>query len=229
MNTNNEEIIDEENIEVSNEDSNLVKETNKTQDVVEDIEAQIVPEDLQEAKVLEDAEIVKEEEEEVEELLESDKEKDMRKSKKKLEAENKKLQEEVDSFKDKFLRTSAEYENFRKRTTKEKQNIYTDACADVLKEVLPVLDNLELALSVEGGGDKLRTGVEMTVRLFTTAFNKLGVEEIATNVEFDPNFHNAVMHVEDEQYGTSEIVEVFQKGYKKGDKVLKHSMVKVAN
>lgn len=225
MNTNKKEIIDEENIEVSNEDSNLGDET---QDEVETIEPEIVPEDLEEAEVLEDAEIV-EEDEEVEELLESDKEKDMRKSKKKLEAENKTLQDDVNTFKDKLLRTTAEYENFRKRTTKEKQNIYTDACADVLKEVLPVLDNLELALSVEGGGDELRTGVEMTARLFSTAFKKLGVEEIATDVEFDPNFHNAVMHVEDEQYGTSEIVEVFQKGYKKGDKVLKHSMVKVAN
>ncbi|MGH4139317.1 nucleotide exchange factor GrpE [Clostridium sp.] len=175
----------------------------------------------------EEAEIV--EEEEFNELLESEKEKNMSKKMKKLEEENMKLQNEVVAFKDKLLRTAAEYENFRKRTVKEKECIYTDACSDVLKEVLPVLDNLERALSVEGSGEDLRTGVEMTVRQFNDAFNKLGVEELAEDGEFDPNFHNAVMHVEDEQYGTNEIVEVFQKGYKRANKVLRHSMVKVAN
>ena len=133
------------------------------------------------------------------------------------------------AFKDKLLRTTAEYENFRKRTAKEKEGIYTDACADVLKEILPVLDNLERAISVEGSGEDIKKGIEMTVRQFNDAFVKLEVEEIATEGEFDPNFHNAVMHVEDENFGNNEIVEVFQKGYKKGNKVLRHSMVKVAN
>ncbi|MGH4125859.1 MAG: nucleotide exchange factor GrpE [Clostridium sp.] len=175
----------------------------------------------------EEAEIV----EEVDpiELLESENEKNMSKKIKKLQEENTKLEDEVIAIKDKFLRTMAEYENFRKRTAKEKEGIYTDACADVLKEVLPVLDNLERALSVEGCGEDLRTGVEMTVRQFNDAFNKLGVEELSPEGAFDPNFHNAVMHVEDEQYGTNEIVEVFQKGYKRANKVLRHSMVKVAN
>ncbi|MBU3160104.1 nucleotide exchange factor GrpE [Clostridium frigoris] len=220
-------MVDEENIECSNEDSNSVGDTSEVKESNEETE-NIVDETLEEAEVLQDAEIV-EEDEEVEELLESDKEKDMRKSKKKLEAENKKLQDDVDGFKDKFLRTTAEYENFRKRTIKEKQNIYTDACADVLKELLPVLDNLERALSVEGGGEELRTGVENTVKLFNTAFKKLGIEELSSTGEFDPNLHNAVMHVEDEQYGVNQIVEVLQKGYKKENKVLRHSMVKVAN
>ncbi|WP_375539413.1 nucleotide exchange factor GrpE [Clostridium estertheticum] len=227
MNTNNKEILDEENTKFSNEDSSLADETNEVKESKKETE-DTLDKTLEEAEVLEDAEIV-EEDEEVEELLESDKEKDMRKSKKKLEAENKNLQDNVDSFKDKLLRTTAEYENFRKRTIKEKQNIYTDACADVLKEVLPVLDNLERALSVEGGGDELRTGVENTVKLFNAAFKKLGIEELSSTGEFDPNFHNAVMHVEDEQYGVNQIVEVLQKGYKKEDKVLRHSMVKVAN
>ena len=175
----------------------------------------------------EDAEIV--EEEEFIELLESEKEKDMNKKMKKLQEENTKLENEAIASKDRLLRTMAEYENFRKRTVKEKEGIYTDACADVLKEVLPVLDNLERALSVEGCGEDLRTGVEMTVRQFNDAFIKLGVEELSPEGEFDPNLHNAVMHVEDEQYGNNEIVEVFQKGYKRANKVLRHSMVKVAN
>ncbi len=223
MNTNNQEILKEdlkeENTSIPNNGaSSSVDETGESQSTMGETEGST-------EETAEEAEIV----EEVEELLESEKEKDMKKNKKKLEEENMKLQSELDDFKDKYLRTSAEYENFRKRTVKEKHGIYTDACADVLKEVLPVLDNLERALSVEGTGEDLRVGVEMTVRQFNDAFTKLGVEELVSEGEFDPNLHNAVMHVEDEQYGTNEIVEVFQKGYKRANKVLRHSMVKVAN
>ena len=228
MRTNNQEILKEdlkeENTSIPNNGvSSSVHETGESQSDMEETEGSI-------EGTAEEAEIVEAEEvEEVEELLESEKEKNMKKNKKKLEEENKAIQSELDDFKDKYLRTSAEYENFRKRTVKEKHGIYTDACADVLKEVLPVLDNLERALSVEGTGEDLRVGVEMTVRQFNDAFTKLGVEELVSEGEFDPNLHNAVMHVEDEQYGTNEIVEVFQKGYKKENKVLRHSMVKVAN
>lgn len=143
--------------------------------------------------------------------------------------EIKELKDENEGLKDKLLRTAAEYDNFRKRTTKEKENIYTDACADVLKEMLPVLDNLERAIAVDGSVEDLKKGVEMTINQFKSAFDKLGVEEIATDGEFDPNVHNAVMHVEDETLGANQIAEVFQKGYKKGSKVLRYSMVKVAN
>lgn len=237
MCTNNVEEMEEANTKASDEGSSSVDETSKAQSNEQENDS-IEDKTLEDAEVLEEAEIVEDPENveneeleanEPEELLESDKEKDMKKNKKKLQEENKKLQEDVDAVKDKFLRTTAEYENFRKRTVKEKQNIYTDACADVLKEILPVLDNLERALSVEGGGEDLRTGVENTVKLFDTAFKKLGVEELASTGEFDPNLHNAVMHVEDEEYGVNQIVEVLQKGYKKQDKVLRHSMVKVAN
>jgi len=228
VDTNNENILEDENTSVPNADPTVGK-TEGGQNAKGETEG-FIDESIYET--IEDAEIVEGEEledEESEELLESGKEKDMRKNRKKLEEENKKLQDEVDSFKDKLLRTTAEYENFRKRTVKEKQSIYTDSCADVLKEVLPVLDNLERALLVEGCGEELRTGVEMTVKLFNGAFEKLGVEELASSGKFDPNLHNAVMHVEDEQYGENEIVEVFQKGYKKENKILRHSMVKVAN
>lgn len=148
---------------------------------------------------------------------------------KKLAEENSRTQNEVEVLKDRLARTVAEYDNFRKRTAKEKEGIYTDACEDVLKEMFPVLDNLERAISVEGSIEDLKKGIEMTVKQFNNALEKLNVEEILTDSEFDPHFHNAVMHIDDEQYGKSQIVEVFQKGYKKGDKVLRHSMVKVAN
>lgn len=159
---------------------------------------------------------------------EEEKEDEMKKFKNRKE-EIKELKEENESLKDKLLRTVAEYDNFRKRTSKEKENIYTEACADVLKEMLPVLDNLERAVSVEGSTEDLKKGIELTINQFTASFEKLGVQEIASDGEFDPNFHNAVMHVEDEKLGKNQVAEVFLKGYKKGDKVLRHSMVKVAN
>lgn len=148
---------------------------------------------------------------------------------KSLKEENNKLQEELETLKDRLLRTVAEYDNYRKRTIKEKENIYTDACEDVLKEMLPILDTLERALTVEGSAEDLKKGIEMTVKLFSNSLEKLGVEEVAAEGEFDPNLHNAVMHVEDEALGKNQIAEVFQKGYKKGSKILRYSMVKVAN
>ena len=209
-----------EDEDLISEDLSLKDEINENGAIIEEVDGEV-----QEAS--EEAEIV--DAEEFTELLESEKEKDMSKKMKKLIEENMKLQSDVDGFKDKLLRTTAEYENFRRRTSKEKEGIYTDACSDVLKEILTPLDNLERALSVEGSSEDLRVGVEMTVRQFNEAFSKLGVEELASQGEFDPNLHNAVMHVEDEQYGNNEIVEVFQKGYKRASKVLRHSMVKVAN
>lgn len=146
-----------------------------------------------------------------------------------LKEENEKLKGEIDSVKDRLLRLTAEYDNYRKRTAKEKEGIYTDAYVDVLKEILPVIDNLERAVSAEGSLEDLKKGVEMTMKGCQDAFAKLGVEEIDASGEFDPNFHNAVMHVEDENLGTNVVAEVFQKGYKKADKIIRHTMVKVAN
>ena len=140
-----------------------------------------------------------------------------------------KFKNELETFKDRFARTVAEYENYRKRTAKEKEGIYTLACEDILKDILPVLDNLERASAVAGSVEDLKKGIDMTVKQFADAFEKLQVEVIPTDDGFDPNFHNAVMHVEDENYGPNAVAEVFQKGYKRGDKVLRCSMVKVAN
>ncbi|ATD54691.1 nucleotide exchange factor GrpE [Clostridium chauvoei] len=151
------------------------------------------------------------------------------KTTKKLKEENKKLSNEVEALKDRLLRMSAEYENFRKRTAKEKEGIYTDACTDVLKEMLPVLDNLERALLAEGSIDDVKKGIEMTIKGVSGSFEKLGVEEIDATGEFDPNLHQAVMHVQDENFNANSIAEVFQKGYKRGDKVIRYTMVKVAN
>ena len=148
---------------------------------------------------------------------------------KKLKEENDKLSKEVEAFKDRLLRVTAEYENFRKRTAKEKEGIYADACADVLKEVIPTIDNLERALAVDGSVEDLKKGIEMTIKGFQTSLEKLGVEEISVEEGFDPNMHQAVMHIQDENLDKNVVAEVFLKGYKKGDKVIRYSMVKVAN
>lgn len=140
-----------------------------------------------------------------------------------------KLRNELETLKERLARNVAEYENYRKRTTKEKEGIYTSACEDILKEILPVLDNLERAAEVEGTFEDIKKGIEMTVKQFAGAFEKLQVEVIPTDNGFDPNFHNAVMHVEDENFDKNSVAEVFQKGYKRGDKVIRCSMVKVAN
>lgn len=143
--------------------------------------------------------------------------------KEKLEKAEKQNSEQTD----KYLRLVAEYDNFRKRTSKEKESIYADAYTDVLKAMLPVVDNLERAVQYTDG-EKVIEGVKMTLSQFSSALEKLGVEVIPTE-KFDPKVHNAVMHVEDETKGEGEIVEIFQKGYKKGDKIIRYAMVKVAN
>lgn len=154
---------------------------------------------------------------------------DLKSKNKVLSDENKKLENELNALKDRFLRMNAEYENFRKRTEKEKKSIYTDACEDVLKNMFPVLDNLERAINAEGNEEDLKKGIEAVMKQFMDSLGKLDVEEITAESEFDPNYHNAIMHVEDENFGKNEIVEVFQKGFKRGDKVLRYSLVKVAN
>lgn len=147
-----------------------------------------------------------------------------------LRDKQKKLENENEAYKERLTRIAAEYDNYRKRTDKEKERIYTDACEDILKQMLPVLDNLERAVAVQGTSvEALKTGVDMTIKQFIDALNKLGVEEIETENGFDPNLHQAVMHIQDENFDTNSIAEVFQKGYKKGDKVIRFTMVKVAN
>jgi len=131
---------------------------------------------------------------------------------------------------DQFLRLCAEYDNFRKRTQKEKEGIYADAKADAVKALLPVYDNLERALKQETADEAYKKGVEMTMTGLKKAFETLGVTEIpALGQSFDPNVHNAVMHVEDDSLGENTVAEVFQAGFMLGDKVIRFAMVKVAN
>ena len=157
-----------------------------------------------------------------------------KKKAKKAEAQIADLQKQVEAAKaeaeaanDKYMRMMAEYDNFRKRSAKEKEGVYADAYSDCIAGILPILDNLERAAAfdqLEG----LKKGLEMTAKAFGDALEKMGITEIETKT-FDPNLHNAVMHIEDDNLGESEIVEVFQKGYCKGDKVIRYAMVKVAN
>ena len=131
---------------------------------------------------------------------------------------------------DKYLRVCAEYDNFRRRSQKEREALYSDVRADVVNKFLPVFDNLERALKQSTEDEAYRKGVEMIMTQFVTTLEKLGVEAIeCLGQTFDPNFHNAVMHVDDEEKGENEIVEEFQKGFKMGDKVIRFSVVKVAN
>lgn len=131
---------------------------------------------------------------------------------------------------DKYLRLAAEYDNYRKRTAREKENIYGDAKADTVKPFLEVYDNLVRGVAQFEEGDGHRQGMEMIAKQFLDVLNKLGVTEIeAEGQPFDPEKHNAVMHVDDENFGENIVAEVFQKGFMIGDKVLRFAMVKVAN
>ena len=146
-----------------------------------------------------------------------------------LEKKLEKAEELAAEQNDKYMRLAAEYDNFRKRSAKEKEGIYADAYADALKSILPIIDNLERAVGVDGA-DAVAKGLEMTLKGASDALEKMGVEAFgAEGDEFDPNMHNAMMMVDDENHKEGEIVNVFQKGYKKGDKIIRYAMVTVAN
>lgn len=132
--------------------------------------------------------------------------------------------------KDKYLRLAAEFDNFKKRSQKEREALYQDVRCDTVSKLLPVYDNLERALKQETSDEAFKKGVELTMNQLTEIFEGMGVKAIeAVGKTFDPALHNAVMHVDDENAGENEIVEEFQKGFALGDKVIRFSMVKVAN
>lgn len=143
------------------------------------------------------------------------------------------LEKKYNELEDKYYRLAAEYTNFQRRSREEKEAMYTNAVSDTVAELLPVLDNLQRAVDTSAETADAKTiadGVAMIAKLASDAFAKLGVEPIeAVGKEFDAALHNAVMHVDDDSYGTNEVVEEFQKGYKCKDKVIRYSMVKVAN
>lgn len=147
--------------------------------------------------------------------------------------EKKELQ--IAELSDKFMRLAAEYDNYRRRTQKEKDAIYTDSIATVTGAWLPVADNIDRALAASSDlqteeAQKIRSGLEMVQQQVKDVMKSLGVEEInALNQTFDPNLMEAVMHIEDENAAESEVVGVFEKGYQRGEKVIRHAVVKVAN
>ena len=152
-----------------------------------------------------------------------------KKDKKGLAEENEKLKAELAEQADKYLRMAAEYDNFRRRSREEREGVYVGALSDTVSELLPIIDNLERA-SLYDDGEKVKEGLVMTVKSVEAVLTKLGVEVFGQVGEtFDPNIHNAVFHVEDESFGEGEIIEVFQKGYKKGKHIIRFAMVKVAN
>ena len=137
---------------------------------------------------------------------------------------------ELAASREKYMRLAAEYDNFRKRSARERDALFTDVRADTVKKFLPVYDNLLRAVAMTPEGDPARKGMEMTLTQFETVLTKLGVTPIeAMGKEFDPNIHYAVMQVDDDTVGENIIVEEFEKGFKLGDKVIRFSVVKVAN
>ena len=176
-------------------------------------------------------EIIEEVKEETAEEKKEEKKRFGRKDKKAEEKEKEeKHAQEMAEANDRYLRLAAEYDNFRRRTQKEKDNRYNDGKTDTLIKFLPVYDNLARALGTPTEDEAYRKGVEMIMTAFTDTMTKLGIEKIESlGQTFDPTVHNAVMHVDDETKGENEIVEVFQEGFKIGEKIVRFAMVKVAN
>ena len=148
----------------------------------------------------------------------------------KKKKEKDKFEQQIEDLTDRLKRSMAEFDNYRKRTEKEKSSMYIIGAKDIVEKMLPVVDNFERGLAQAPEGDSFADGMKMIYKQLITTLDELGVKPIeAVGKEFDPNFHNAVMHVEDEEAGENIVVEEFQKGYTYKDFVVRHSMVKVAN
>lgn len=161
-----------------------------------------------------------------EEVAEVKEESKKEKKSKKAEKEIAELNEKLSVAEDKFLRLAAEYDNYRKRTAKEKSEAYADAYCDAVKAILPLADSLDKALEFSPDDE----GIKALSKLLTDVLSKIGVSAIESDgKEFDPNLHNAIMHEDDESMGENLVIQTFQKGYVLGEKVIRHAMVKVAN
>lgn len=179
-------------------------------------------------------EVENKEEKKVEAPEKASKPKKTTKSSKTTKAKNdeeiKSLKEELENQKEIFLRTAAEYDNYRKRTEREKTNVYNDATANAVLCMLPVIDSLERAVEAQSGDENYLKGLTMILNQMKEAFKNLKVEEFGEKgEEFNPELHNAVAHTDDDSLGDNVIAVVFQKGYKIGDKIVRHAMVQVAN
>ena len=148
----------------------------------------------------------------------------------KKKKEKDKFEQQIEDLTDRLKRSMAEFDNYRKRTEKEKSSMYIIGARDIVEKMLPIMDNFERGLAQAPEDDPFAEGMKMIYKQMITAFDEMGVKPIeAVGKEFDPNLHNAVMHVEDESVGENIVVEEFQKGYTYKDFVVRHSMVKVAN
>ena len=195
---------------MSNEDIKEEKTAEETSEAVE--EAETTAEEVPEGEATEATEESEEDELEL------------------LKKENEEIIKELADLKDKYQRLAAEYDNFRKRTQKEKADIYPDAMVAAIKEFLPMADNFERAASAETTDEKYKSGVMMIQNQLSDAFKKLGVEIIdRKGEEFNPQLEDAVTQIIDENLGDNVVAEVYQKGYKRGDKVIRPAMVAVAN
>ena len=175
---------------------------------------------------MEENEIVENNEEAVEETVELEPNELIENLTKELDESKAKADEYFEHLK----RNMAEFDNYKKRVSKEKESMYSTITSDIISDLLPIMDNFETALNAESKDESFKEGMNMIYTQVSDTLKKLGLEEIvALNKTFDPNLHEAVMHIEDENFGEKEVVEVFRKGYKIGDKVVRHAMVKVAN
>ena len=168
---------------------------------------------------------------EKEEIKENEKLENKKEEKeKKNESKEMVPKEDYDALDDHFKRILAEFENFKKRSKKERESLYNSILSDVVESILPILDNLENAAKAETKDESYKQGIELVLKQFNDVLKSKGIEEIKAEGEtFDPELHEAVRSVQDEEKGEKEIVEVYRKGYKVGSKVIRHSMVAVAN
>lgn len=221
----NQEVVEETVEEVTGEDADTNAETENVDVTAENAEAESADTGNED---VDNAEATSDNADEAEDAQKSTKEKS-KLFKKKKDAKDEKIEE----LSDKLLRQMAEFDNFRKRTEKEKSAMYEIGAKDIIEKLLPVVDNFERgfqSVAEEDKGDAFVTGMEMVYKQLMTMLETVGVKPIdAVGQEFNPDLHNAVMHVEDEEVGDNIIVEEFQKGYTYRDSVVRYSMVKVAN
>ncbi|MDD3217804.1 MAG: nucleotide exchange factor GrpE [Lachnospiraceae bacterium] len=215
------------------EENNQVEEEIKTaEETAEDTAQEATEAEETVEGTVEDTEEVQEEAEEQSEETEADEKKEKKRFGKKKKAKKDPKDEKIEDLTDKLTRQMAEFDNYRKRTEKEKSSMYIIGAKEIVEKLLPVVDNFERGLAVPEAveGDPFVDGMNMIYKQMLTVLDEMGVKAIeAVGQEFDPNFHNAVMHVEDDTVGENVVVEEFQKGYTYKDFVVRHSMVKVAN
>lgn len=211
-----------------------MKEENKEtlEDVIEEVVAEELESDVEEETEEKVAQEEAKESEAEEEVTAEEKTEEKKGLFKKKEKKNKK-DEQIEELTDRLKRQMAEFDNFRKRTEREKSQMYEIGARDIIEKMLPIVDNFERGLAAVPEADKANSffeGIDMIYKQLVTVLEEVGVKQIeALGTEFNPNFHNAVMHIEDEEVGENMVVEEFQKGYTYRDNVVRHSMVKVAN